>query len=56
MQLKTARTNMKSRLVYKVKGAIKKLYEFDLNNLLKLNLRIDYLLEKNWYFCKYQDV
>jgi hypothetical protein len=57
MQLRKARTNIKSNLVYKGKKHIPELYEFGQEgNISDINLRIDFLLEKNRYFCKYQEV
>ena len=46
---------MKSRLVRKAKEYAAEIYEVDQTEQLDI-LRIDFLLEKNRYFCKYQDV
>ena len=48
---------MKSRLVHKAKEDITELYEISKGGTpSEINLRIDFLLEKNRYFCKYQTV
>lgn len=49
---------MKSRLVSKVKEDIAEQYGFNHveNSLTQINQRIDFLLEKHRFFCKYQDV
>ena len=48
---------MKSRLVHKAKEHVTELYLPNIaENLSETNRRIDFLLEKNRYFCKYQEV
>jgi hypothetical protein len=55
IQLRKARNNLKSRLVRRVKENIMEQYEIDgVKDPLALDKRIDYLLAKNRYFCKYQ--
>ena len=57
MQLRKARDNVKARLVHRTKVDITELYGLDkLERRSEINDRIDFLLEKNRYFCKYQDV
>ena len=48
---------MKSRLVHKAKEHVTELYLPNIaENLSEINSWIDFLLEKNRYFCKYQEV
>ena len=48
---------MKSRLVWKAKECAAEIYELDqAENLAGIGRRIDFLLDKNRYFCMYQDV
>ena len=48
---------MKYRLVWKAKEHTAEMYEIDqTGDQLGINLQVDFLLEKNRYFCKYQDV
>ena len=48
---------MKSLLVHKAKEEIMELYEISKEGTPSgINLRIDFLLDKNRYFCKYQSV
>ena len=57
MQLRKTRNNMKSRLVHQVKSYIRTLYGIEnVQDEYEVNRRIDFLLEKNRYFCKYQEV
>ena len=57
MQLRKTRNNMKSRLVAQVEANIRQLYELEnVGSPSEINKRIDFLLEHNRYFCKYQEV
>ena len=48
---------MKSCLVHKAKEHVTELYLRNIaENLSQINRLIDFFLEKNHYFCKYQEV